>query len=78
LVKVYVDESGRVRKAEVVDADDKALGSAAMDAAERTAYMPVEIDGHRAPFETSIWMSHWSTIDPIRVGTTTVTSQGTD
>lgn len=78
LVKVYVDESGRVRKAVLIDADDKDLGSAAMNAAKRTAYMPVETDGHRVPFETSIWTSHWSTVDPIRVPATSVISQGTD
>jgi hypothetical protein len=32
----------------LIDADDKALGSAAIDAAKHTAYMPLEIDGHQS------------------------------
>jgi TonB family protein len=78
LVKVYVDASGRVRHAELLDADDKSLGKAALTAAKNTVYMPQEVNGHPAPFETSVWTSHWSTIDPLRVVETSRKSQGTD
>jgi hypothetical protein len=78
LVKVYVDKSGRVKRAELLDADDKSLGSAAISAAKNTVYMPEEVDGRQVPFETTFWTSHWSTADPIRVGATSLKSQGTD
>jgi TonB family protein len=78
LVRVYVDESGRVRHAELLDADDRSLGPKAISAAKRTVYMPEEVNGKRVPFETTFRASNWSRIDPIRVAATSLQSQGTD
>ena len=78
LVKVFVNESGRVKKAELLDADDKSLGKAAITAAKELVYMPQEINGHRVPFETTFWTSNWSTPDPLRFASTSLKSQGTD
>jgi hypothetical protein len=70
LVKVYVDEKGRVQRADLLDADDKSLGTAAVAAAKHTIYAPQETDGHRVPFETTFSVNNWSTVDPLRVGAT--------
>jgi Gram-negative bacterial TonB protein C-terminal len=78
LVKVFVDKSGRVKNAELLDADDKSLSKAALTAAKQLVFMPQEVDGHRVPFETTFWMSHWSTPDPISFSSTSRSSQGTD
>jgi hypothetical protein len=78
LVKVYVDTSGRVRRAELLDADDKSLIKAAISAAKSTVYMPEEANGHKVPFETTFWMCNWSTVDPLRVVATSSKSQGPD
>ena len=78
LVKIYVDEKGRVQRADLLDADDKSLGTAAVGAAKHTIYSPQETDGHRVPFETTFWVNNWSTVDPLRVVATDRSSQGTD
>jgi TonB family protein len=78
LVKVHVNEAGRVQHAEVIDADDKSLGKAALAAAKEVVYMPREIDGHRVSFDTTFWVDHWSTVDPLRIPATSLKSQGTD
>jgi hypothetical protein len=67
LVKINVDESGRVRHAELIDADDKSVGRAAVEAAQRTVYMPFEVNGHKVPFQTTFYTNHWSTTDPVWV-----------
>jgi hypothetical protein len=78
LVRVYVDESGLVRRAELLDVDDISLGPKAISAAKSTVYMPAEKDGKRVPFETTFQTSNWSRTDPIRVAATSLQSQGTD
>ncbi len=55
LVQVQVDARGRVRKADVLDSDDRALESPALDAARATVYAPYEVSGQYAPFETTIF-----------------------
>jgi TonB family protein len=52
LVRIHVDTSGRVSSAELLDADYKEIGADAVEAAKRTVYMPLEMDGVRKPFET--------------------------
>jgi TonB family protein len=52
LVRIHVDTSGRVTSAELIDADDKEIGAAAVEAARNTVYMPLEVEGVRKPFET--------------------------
>ncbi len=78
LVKVSVDGAGRVRSAELLDADDRALGAAALKAARQTVYVPEEVQGQSVPFETTFWVNQWSTADPLTVGGTGRRSQGED
>jgi hypothetical protein len=78
LVKVHVDERGHVQHAEVIDADDRSLAKAALAAAKELVYMPQEIDGHRVSFDTTYWVDHWSTVDPLRIPATSLKSQATD
>ena len=78
LVRVSVDESGRVRRAELLDADDRSLGAAAVAAAKKNVYMPWEADGRREPFDAIFLATHWLTIDPLRVAATSRQSQGRD
>jgi len=52
LVRIHVDASGRVSSAELLDADYNEIGTAAVEAAKRTVYMPLDVDGVRKPFET--------------------------
>jgi len=78
LVKVSVDKSGRVKSAELLDADDRSLGAKALAAAKETVYMPKEEDGKRVPFDAGFRIEQWSTIDPLRVTATSLKSQGTD
>jgi hypothetical protein len=76
LVKINVDESGRVRHAELIDADDGSVGRAAVEAAKRTVNMPFEMNGQRMPFQTTFYAGHWSTTDPLWVPETSKKSQG--
>jgi hypothetical protein len=78
LVKVFVDDTGRVRRAELLDADDKYLGAAALRAAKQTLYVPDRSSGERQAFEGEFFVSQWSTVDPMRVEATSVESHGTD
>lgn len=78
LVKVSVGESGRVLHAELLDADDKSLGKAAIAAAKELVYMPLEVNSRSVPFETTFWTSHWSIADPLNFPATSRQSQGTD
>lgn len=78
LVKVSVDANGRVKNAELLDADDSSLGQAALVAAKKTVYLPQEANGTRISFETGFRVDQWSTVDPMRVGATSLSSQGTD
>jgi TonB family protein len=78
LVKVVVDEKGRVRQAELLDADDRALGSAAVAAARNTKYLPEIEDGRAIPFEAAFRVNQWSTVDPLAMGATSIPSQGPD
>jgi hypothetical protein len=78
LVRAFVGESGRVVHAELLDADDKSLAKPAMAAAKKLVFMPQEINGHKASFETTFWTSHWSTVDPLRIPASSLKSQGTD
>ncbi len=78
LVRVSVDGNGRVRKAELIDADDRSLGKAAVQAAKASVYMPKEIGGQSIPFETVFSVTQWSTYDPIAVSTTSARSQSPD
>ena len=78
LVKVSVDKSGRVKSAELLDADDRSLGAKALAAAKETVYMPKEEDGKRVPFDAGFRIEQWSTIDPLRVTATSLKSHGTD
>jgi hypothetical protein len=78
LVKVFVDDTGRVRRAELLDADDKDLGAAALSAARRAVYVPDRKSGESQAFETGFFVSQWSTADPLRVEATSQASQGTD
>ncbi len=78
LVKVFVDDTGRVRRAELLDADDKYLGAAALKAAKQTLYLPDRSSGERQAFEGEFFVSQWSTVDPIRVEATSAASHGTD
>jgi outer membrane biosynthesis protein TonB len=52
-VKVWVDEHGRVTKAEVEDADDKDLANAALEEAKDNLYVPYRVDGNNVRFETA-------------------------
>jgi hypothetical protein len=56
-IKVWVDEHGKVTKAEVEDADDKDLASAALEQAKSSLYEPYRVDGNNASFETTYFMS---------------------
>jgi hypothetical protein len=78
LVKVFVDDSGKVRRAELLDADDKNIGAAALRAAMQTVYVPDRTSGERQAFEAQYFMSQWSTIDPLRVEATSLASQSSD
>jgi len=78
LVKVSVDKNGRVEKAVLLDADDESLAKAALAAAKRTVYIPRENQGQNISYETGFRAEHWSSVDPIRVGSTSLNSQGTD
>jgi hypothetical protein len=79
LVKVSVDRNGRVTRAELVDADDKSLAAAAIEAAKKTVYMPREsAAGENTSFETAFRVEQWSTVDPIRIGATSLKSQASD
>jgi len=78
LVKVSVNKAGNVMHAELLDADDKALGKAAVKAALGLVYLPYEEDGVQKPFETYFWTSHWSTPDPLTNPVTSRASQGID
>jgi len=78
LVKVSVDGKGRVRQAELLDADDRSLGSAALAAARNTRYSPEIDDGRGIPFEAAFRVNQWSTIDPLAVEATSIPSQGPD
>ena len=78
LVKVYVDASGRVRSAELMDADDRSLGAAALKAARQTIYVPEEGQGVRVPFQTTFWVNQWSSVDPLTGSATGKRAQGED
>jgi len=78
LVKVSVDQSGRVRHAELLDADDRSLGAAAVSAAKDTVYMPYEVNGQRLPFETTFLVNQWSSIDPMYMPATSWQSRSPD
>jgi len=78
LVKVFVGQNGRVERATLIDADDKSLGAAALNAAKHTVYFPRESEGQSISYETAFRIEHWSSVDPIRIGSTSLTSQGTD
>jgi TonB family protein len=78
LIKVSVDGKGRVRQAELLDADDRSLGSAALAAARNTKYLPETDDGRGVPFEAAFRVNQWSTIDPLAVEATSIPSQGPD
>jgi TonB family protein len=55
LVHVWVDGKGRVSRAEVLDADDAMVASAALEAAEKTMFYPERENGQPSPFEASIF-----------------------
>ncbi len=78
LVKVSVDGAGRVRNAELLDADDRALGAAAVKAARQTVYVAEEAQGRNVPFETTFRVNQWSTVDPLTVVGTGRRLQGED
>jgi hypothetical protein len=78
LVEVFVDDTGRVRHAELLDADDEEVGAAALRAAKQTAYIPDRGSGERRAFEAEFIVSHWSTVDPLRIEAISLASQGTD
>ena len=56
-VFVWVDEKGKVTKAELEDADDKDIGDYVMDAARRTIYSPYQEKGQYMGFRTSVYFS---------------------
>ena len=78
LVKVFVDDTGKVRRAELLDADDKYLGVAALRAVMQTVYVPDQSSGERQAFEAEFLVSQWSAVDPLRIEATSLASQGQD
>jgi hypothetical protein len=77
-VKIFVDDTGKVRRAELLDADDEDLGAAALRAARLVVYAPDRGSGERQAFEGQFFVSRWSTVDPMSVEVTSLASQGTD
>lgn len=56
-VTVWVDEKGKVTKAELEDADDKDIGDWALDGVRRTIYAPYQENGKYVAFKTSFYTS---------------------
>jgi hypothetical protein len=77
-VKIFVDDTGKLRRAELLDADDEDLGAATLRAARLAAYKPDRSSGERQAFEGQFFVSRWSTVDPMRIEATSHASHGTD
>lgn len=58
-VAVSVDEKGRVKKAEVIDSDDKKIEGMARKAARGIVFAPQMEDGQPVPFDTTLYLTYY-------------------
>ena len=58
-IAVSADEKGHVKKAEVIDADDKQIEDVARKAAKGMVLAPQIENGQQVPFDTVLYLNYY-------------------